>query len=447
MFRKIFEKFASANLNAAAKGGRLRCPKCNAKPQAVPSDWNQTITCGKCGTTASPTEWSGSFNSGILEANADEPPQGTKIGREVATSGTTQWKIPASGKSGGLMFFAILWCTITGAVSSAFLFGMLTEKELDDAASDRWWLVLFFALFWAIGIGMFYGALRNKFARHRISIDQSSLTLHRELFGKTTDKSLPLESIKSIAQAEFYQKNYEPVFGIEIRGNRGKLRFGSILSSEEKAWLVADIKRAVFGEPQNSPPQPAHSINSAGPGSSYFSIVVPQSSKHLWALAIMLMLMGIGFVVVGIIFLGNSGFGSSPKNEPLIFKLIGKFFGVVDHTFRFIWLSMSTAMAGGGIYLTYRLMCGQGKESRIEGNSSEIAIRTYKHTLMIKERVFPRESVTDIRSSVSGSSNGRSMKRVELIVGNKAEKVASWIEGEKADVLLGEVRHAMGFTS
>jgi hypothetical protein len=446
MFRKIADKLASATLNTAAKQGRLQCPNCSAKPLTIPTEWNQTITCAQCGTIASPTEWAISTTPGVVQGRADEPPAGTKIIRETNTSGIVEWKIPASGKSGGLMFFATLWCAITASVSGAFLFGLGTEKKMDHAASDRWWLFGFFALFWAIGLGMFYAALRNRCVRHRLTIDQNNLTLHRELFGKTTDKALPLESIKSIAQVQFYQQNYEPVYGIEIRGKGGKLRFGSILSAEEKAWLVADLKQAVFGAPQPLPPPPAAYIQPRSSGSPYFSIVVPNSRKHIWPLAIMLALMGTGFFIVGIKFLGNDLFGPS-DDEPGFFKVIETFFDVLGHVFQFIWLSFSSAMAGGGIYLTYRLLQGRNQETRFEGNSSEIAIRDYKHNLMIKERVFPRDAVTDLRSSVSGSSNNRTMKRVELIVSGKAEKIASWIESGKADEMLDEGRRALGLAN
>jgi hypothetical protein len=36
------------------------------------------------------------------------------------------------------------------------------------------------------------------------------------------------------------------------------------------------------------------------------------------------------------------------------------------------------------------------------------------------------------------------MKRVELIVGGRAEKIASWIDGVEADQLVAKVRAALG---
>jgi hypothetical protein len=447
MFRKLTETIKAACLNNAARNGRLRCPGCGAKFTSVPTDWSQTITCNKCGTTASPIEWTASSNSGGLQAHPDEPPAATKITRETDASGTIAWKIPASGKFGGLLFFAIMWLSITAVVSGGFLAAYLSGAKTDDGNTlEGWWLIPFFSLFWAVGLGMLYAALRHRFARHRVSVDPHSINLRREFFGKITDKSLPIEGLKSIAQVEFYQQNYQPVFGIEIRGARGKLRFGSILSTEEKSWLVADLKRAVFGAPQPATPAAARPAYQAGSVLSNFSIVIPHSAKHLWGFAITLTLMGVGFVAVGVIFLGKDHFGSS-VDEPIFFKMMSNLFGVLDRLFQVIWITFSSIMAVGGTFLTTTLMRKRGQESRIEGTSSQVAIRTYQHNLVIKERLFPRESVTDIRSSLSGSSNGRAMKRVELIAAGKAEKIASWMEAEKADDMIAEIRQALGFAN
>jgi hypothetical protein len=36
------------------------------------------------------------------------------------------------------------------------------------------------------------------------------------------------------------------------------------------------------------------------------------------------------------------------------------------------------------------------------------------------------------------------MKRVELIVGDRAEKIANWMGGDDADTLVTDVRNALG---
>jgi len=43
---------------------------------------------------------------------------------------------------------------------------------------------------------------------------------------------------------------------------------------------------------------------------------------------------------------------------------------------------------------------------------------------------------------VSGSVNGKPMKRIEMILGDRSETIANWVAGEKADALVEEVRQA-----
>ena len=85
-----------------------------------------------------------------------------------------------------------------------------------------------------------------------------------------------------------------------------------------------------------------------------------------------------------------------------------------------------------------------GQDGRIKGNSAEISLRTYQRGLVMKDRSFARNAVTDIRALTSGSSNGKQMKRTELIVGDKTEKLSSWVDGDEANELVSQVRAALG---
>ncbi len=81
------------------------------------------------------------------------------------------------------------------------------------------------------------------------------------LLGKAHEKSIARDAIDSVAQSVFYLKNEMPVHGIEIRGRKRRLRFGSGLSTEEKSWLVGSLRREIFGPVVASPnptPVPSH---------------------------------------------------------------------------------------------------------------------------------------------------------------------------------------------
>ncbi len=434
----LLNKIESANFKAAVSKGTLACPKCGAKSSKVPDNISEILTCGSCLTRASANEWAASGTSGVLLGDPARRPVDTKITRENDAMGATIWNIPASGKSGGLLIFAVLWCAITALVSGGFLFAFLSG-EPPKGDFPNWVLIPFFSIFWAVGLGMFYAGFRNKFAKHRLSVEGGMLILRREFFGKTRDKSLTLAGIKTVSQVVFYQQNYQSVYGIEIRGAAGKLRFGSILSAEEKAWLVADIRRVVFGE--SVADLTSTSANSGR--ESFFSVTVPSSRKQFLPVALMLLVIGVVFIIVGVRLIDPPR-SSSGTDAPAVFDFFEMVFGLMTFGFRGIWLLMSSIVALAGASMIVWLVKNRGQEMRIEGSDSEISLRTYSRGLVLKDRSFPRASVSDIRASVSGSSNNQSMKRLELIVGDKAEKLVNWIDGTIADEIVVEVRRALG---
>ena len=166
MFRRLVDKATEVGFRAALKRG-LACPACGARAEGDGMQPSQVIRCAHCGTSASLTEWI--VKPGLtVAADPDRPPAGTKITRDGGPSGEVVWSIPASGRSGGLMFFGIFWCAITGLVSSGFLAAFLQGQMKDTPGLARLGMMAFFLLFWAVGIGMLYAALRNKYARHRL---------------------------------------------------------------------------------------------------------------------------------------------------------------------------------------------------------------------------------------------------------------------------------------
>ena len=408
----------------------LACPDCGAKSAQASPPRDQVITCGRCGTKASAAEWASSVREKTFVGRADHPPV-TAIRRE-RTPGGTVWHIPARGKFGFFMVFGTFWCFVTALVSGGFLLTFLTGGKIEGDLPE-WMLIPFFGIFWAVGLGTLYMGVREKWLRHRLTVDAGELVLRREMFGRHREKRLAVSDIRSVEQKEFYQKNYQPVHGIEIKATRGKLRFGSTLTPEEKAWLVADLREVIFG------PQPVSQPVSREHRSGHFSVEIPNARKHLWPLAIMLMVIGGSFIFVGLKFL-NDHSPRGTSDEPAVISAISTLFNVLDHGFQGIWVAMATLMAIGGLSLCIYLLRQRHDVKKLEGNDSEIALRTYRLGRVWKEKTFPRQRVADIRASTSGSSNGKTMKRLELIVGNNVEPLARWIDGEAADALVAEVR-------
>lgn len=440
MFKKVVESIEKANVRAKLKSGGLACPDCGAAAGELPKNWDDVMVCGFCGARASLVEWAKGADSGKKIGFADRPPAHTKIRREDRGGNQVLWHIPATGKFGFFLFFSVFWLLITAAVSGGFLITFLTGGEI-EGDGPKWLMIPFFAVFWAVGLGMLYAAFRQKYLRHTVTFGGDAITLRKEMFGRRREKSLARSSISSIAQKEFYQQNYQPVYGIEIRGVDGKLRFGSGLTNEEKAWLVADFNQVLSGN------QKAGSVSTCdglapirvGARKSVFSVVIPKPGASAMIGSLIFAIVGIGFVCVGVFVI---------EGEPMPKDRSNGAFGWFDFLFanlgRTAWTLFSSVFAVIGVGMTYSTLRGMRKDRRIEGNEAEISIRTYRNGLVYEDRSFPRNQVHDIRATHSGSANNKAMKRVELIVGEKTETIASWMDGDLADQMIAEVRAALG---
>jgi len=284
---------------------------------------------------------------------------------------------------------------------------------------------------------MFNLAFRKKYARHRLTVSHQSVTLRRELFGRTWEKSIARKDIRSVAQLVFYQLNDESVFGIEIRGHKEKLRFGSDLRVDEKSWLVGSLRRQILG-PVTAIAKPARV-----PAFGCFSISATHLLKHNLPFAIASLLMGALFLWVVV---GFWSFDSIiPTNDdPVFFQIIEGGFALIGNLFRCVFFLLSGSMLASGFATIIWVIRNHGQETRFEGNESTVTIRRLRSDRILSERSFSRESVIDILSSVSSSTGGITSKRIQLVVADKAETVATSIIADKADAIVAEIRQAMG---
>lgn len=99
---------------------------------------------------------------------------------------------------------------------------------------------------WVVVGGLLCSGVRGKHTKHSLRIQHGHLDYVQALFGKERIRRLALTEIESIAAKVFYEQNYRPVYGVEVRSGRKKIRFGSTLDDAEKGWLVAELKAVVF---------------------------------------------------------------------------------------------------------------------------------------------------------------------------------------------------------
>lgn len=424
MFGKLTETLEKGLVRDALGRGGLLCPDCGQRAERMPDKWNGALECAGCGTKASLSEWAEATRTGLEKGMVDGPPEGTKISKEGDGYGGTVWNIPASGKGGFFLFFAVFWLGIVMTVSGGFLFTILTGGKIEG---DMPWFVAipFFGVFYAVGLGVLYAGLRMKYMKHRLTVSGGEVVLRQEMFGRSKEMKLQGGSVKTVERKEFYRQNKRPVYGIEIKGEKSKLKFGSGLKDDEKMWLVADIREVIFGKPQDKGAATDGGLGTLKvrdePRDDYFSVQIPGAGKAQVLGSMMFAIFGAGFLTIGFFALkGEAWLG-----------------------FRGVWVGFSSLFVLLGLTALFTALRSVGQDSRIEGNSVEISLRTYKRGLVIKDRSFPRSEVTDIRSSVSGSSGNTPMKRVELIVGDEVVKLAKWMDGTAADALVAEVRAAL----
>ena len=226
-----------------AKKKKFICPKC--RHQFYPfrerplTSWNDKIVCTQCGYEVTLKQ----LRAIQCETKVNPPgplfrPAETKIEKKVVTETQFLFVIPASGRWGGLLSFSIIWNAI---MWPAFL------RCLYFIKSDKSFFVPLFilAVFLLIGIGFAYAALRTRFASHLLYLSPEFIRIQRQLFGKSKNIDLVTSNVTTVHKAEFYRHNYQPVYGIEIKSNSGKIRFGSILTEDEKNWLCWEIREFI----------------------------------------------------------------------------------------------------------------------------------------------------------------------------------------------------------
>ena len=151
-----------------------------------------------------------------------------------------------------MLLFACLWL-------GASLIALITVPLKDVTGHFSILPALIKFGFPLIGLGLLYAALRLRYTHHFLQLDATHLSLRRTFAGFRKVRQMPREVITSVELRAFYQRNYEPVFGIEVRATTGRFRFGSALSDDDKLWLVHDLRRALglnLTQPTAPPPSP-----------------------------------------------------------------------------------------------------------------------------------------------------------------------------------------------
>lgn len=451
MISKLVGKLENRALSKALKEGNLRCPHCGEPWTEGVTDTSRLLLCPACGAEDVAGEWIVRAD-GAPRGWADRPPADNRIRREEKTDGSLVWYIPAGGTFGGFLLFGLFWTAITAVVSGGFTFAFLFGTPGEDADKVPPWvlfpiLIVFFGIFWVIGLGMLFIAARNKWEQIRLRVTGDEVILSRKLFGWLRHKRIRRDAVREVSAEEFYRSNERPVYGVRIGSGKAKLKFGTMLRNDEKGWIAADLRRVLLGE---QPVRRAPAATTATgetlprqPSSRAFSVVLPTARKHLWPMAVLLTIIGLVFIGVGIFLIDGKGSTSPANDDPAFVRVFDFVFDLLTQGFRTIWLLASTAMAGGGIWLWAHLFRSRRIERRLEGDSTTVALRKYRRGLVLSEQTWPRGDIKAVRSTSSGHSNGKPMKKISLLAGEKEITLAWWVDADAADAVVDQATAAL----
>ena len=182
------------------------------------------------------------------------PPDGSRIEVAEASDARVVMTIPPGGKRArGMGCFALAWLAITVPVGLTFLWATVDPevKWEGDGRPPLWGIGLFFAVFWSIGLGMGYVALRMRFESLMLCLEPDRLSIQRSFLGRKKLSTIELNE-NSCADMELsYTENDVPVYRIRIDGVSRKETFGTALTRNEKQWVSQTINRFLGHEPDD----------------------------------------------------------------------------------------------------------------------------------------------------------------------------------------------------
>lgn len=223
---------AAINPDLVDDDGRVECPFCN-------NEWSLLeLPQSPCETFFSESATGATLSDATsLAKSLPALPPGSQIKVVEATDDRLVLYVPGGGKQArGLGCFAIFWNGFMCLFTPMMLVGVLQGGGND--APPVLGLVAFLGLFWAVGLGMAWFAVKFKYERTFLLVDRDRLVVQRVLFSRKRIEATDLEADSRAALVESYQQNDNPVYRVEVQGTNRAAKFGTSLGDPEKDWLV-----------------------------------------------------------------------------------------------------------------------------------------------------------------------------------------------------------------
>jgi len=264
MFQQLKSSALKTAYNFARKKG-IHCPDCEEPldlPRAMPlEEKNETISCDQCSWFGTPSvllyESTGKAFSdndrkrrGGLIAHPVAKPANSKI-KETTDGQNASFLLPARKKINAIVFFSVFWLAFT----TVHCFFMLSGSGFSSAL---FFLIPFYLIFFAVGIGMAYVALRSVFMEQLLVINDQEITHLKKFFGRTSKSTLPREQVSRVVQESSHSVIDRPIYEIRIHPkepHHKRLKIGLHLDENEKDWLQYSLQQLL------TPPTPTSSKN------------------------------------------------------------------------------------------------------------------------------------------------------------------------------------------
>lgn len=142
-------------------------------------------------------------------------------------------EVPADDGFDGVVSMAVIWNAISWLAFLAFLAKAPTEPV---------WLLLF--PFLLVGIFFAVKAVRRNRSRDLLTLDRNGISFSRSFCLKTSTKRIiDLQVVHRIGVLVMQRRHGpEPVYGVELKGKRSRIRLGSTLSEDDQIWLCSEVK-------------------------------------------------------------------------------------------------------------------------------------------------------------------------------------------------------------
>lgn len=412
--RTVLRWFLERQLRKGVRS--LPCPQCQGSipiPHRLSDEilWEAVVTCPACGHACSVLETASYRHKRVKEEftgdHIEESPPATSHIHHEHNGATHTWKLPAPKSWNPLLKFGTLWTAFCAFVAFAIL-------SSEKAASQGYAPPLIVVGFVLLGVGLLIAGLLHSFSSHVLSLDASGLVHERNIFGSTKRQFLPREDIVSVKLERLYSQNRRPVYVIEIKGQSGRIRFGSALPPDEKSWLCGDLRRTLLG--QRRDPVSSEIRTTDSPGSAPAPRMVIETPGQGCVVHVAPGKLGKGIMIFGSVIFAFTTFllimarglwlplsGSWPLPFLLIWN--GLFILWCLSVILFVGLGLGTLLTG------YRML-----RTHFKITASPQALQVLEsHGNWQHETLVPASDVRDIRTSIyftmaSGSDRQRATK-------------------------------------